>query len=74
MSPRAGLDTRMIVIRAAEIADEQGIEEVTLAALAAKLGVRSPSLYNHVNGLRGIAYTACDSWFRTTLFRHVSSC
>ncbi|MHA6528906.1 TetR-like C-terminal domain-containing protein [Paenibacillus sp. BAC0078] len=54
MSPRAGLDTHTLVLAAAEIADEQGIEEVTLAALAAKLGVRSPSLYNHVNGLQGL--------------------
>ncbi|OKP96694.1 TetR/AcrR family transcriptional regulator [Paenibacillus sp. P46E] len=54
MSPRAGLDTRTLVLAAVEIADEQGIEEVTLAALAAKLGVRSPSLYNHINGLQGL--------------------
>lgn len=54
MSPRAGLDTRTLVLAAAELADEQGVEEVTLAALAAKLGVRSPSLYNHVNGLKGL--------------------
>ncbi|GGF62768.1 TetR family transcriptional regulator [Paenibacillus albidus] len=54
MSPRAGLDTQTLVIAAAELADEQGMEEVTLAALAAKLGVRSPSLYNHINGLQGL--------------------
>lgn len=54
MSPRAGLDTHTLVIAAADIADEQGIEAVTLAALAAKLGVRSPSLYNHINGLQGL--------------------
>ncbi|QQZ59912.1 WHG domain-containing protein [Paenibacillus sonchi] len=54
MSPRAGLDTHTLVLAAAEIADEQGIEEVTLAALAARLGVRSPSLYNHINGLQGL--------------------
>ncbi|WHY16984.1 WHG domain-containing protein [Paenibacillus sp. G2S3] len=51
MSPRAGLDRRTLVIVAAEIADHEGIEAVTLAALANKLGVRSPSLYNHINGL-----------------------
>ncbi|KWX82846.1 TetR family transcriptional regulator [Paenibacillus riograndensis] len=54
MSPRAGLDTHTLVLAAAEMADEQGIEEVTLAALAARLGVRSPSLYNHINGLQGL--------------------
>lgn len=51
---RAGLDTHTLVLAAAELADEHGIEEVTLAALAAKLGVRSPSLYNHINGLSGL--------------------
>ncbi|MBW4080539.1 TetR/AcrR family transcriptional regulator [Paenibacillus sp. S150] len=54
MSPRAGLDTHALVLAAVEIADEQGIEAVTLAALAAKLGVRSPSLYNYINGLQGL--------------------
>ncbi|WP_342435621.1 WHG domain-containing protein [Paenibacillus sp. FSL L8-0436] len=54
MSPRVGLDTRTLVLAAAELADEQGMGEVTLASLAAKLGVRSPSLYNHVNGLAGL--------------------
>ncbi|AIQ47495.1 TetR family transcriptional regulator [Paenibacillus sp. FSL R7-0273] len=52
MSPRAGLDTQTLVLAAAELADEHGMEGVTLALLAAKLGVRSPSLYNHVNGLK----------------------
>ncbi|MCA0755632.1 WHG domain-containing protein [Paenibacillus sp. N4] len=51
MSPRKGLDLPAIVEAAAEIADASGFEEVTLASLAQKLGVRSPSLYNHVNGL-----------------------
>ncbi|WP_379152151.1 TetR/AcrR family transcriptional regulator [Paenibacillus sp. sgz5001063] len=54
MSPRAGLDTHTLILEAAGIADEQGIEGVTLAALAARLGVRSPSLYNHINGLQGL--------------------
>lgn len=51
---RAGLDTRTLVLAAAELADTQGLEEVTLSALAAKLGVRPPSLYNHINGLAGL--------------------
>ncbi|ETT70346.1 regulatory protein TetR [Paenibacillus sp. FSL R7-277] len=51
---RAGLDTHTLVLAAAELADEYGMEAVTLAALAAKLGVRSPSLYNHINGLAGL--------------------
>lgn len=51
---RAGLDTHTLVLAAAELADAQGVQEVTLAALAAKLGVRPPSLYNHINGLAGL--------------------
>ncbi|WP_029192259.1 TetR/AcrR family transcriptional regulator [Paenibacillus harenae] len=54
MSPRKGLDMPTIVEAAAQIADASGVEEVTLASLAQKLGVRSPSLYNHVNGLGGL--------------------
>lgn len=54
MSPRRGLDLLVIVEAAAAIADELGVEAVTLASLAQKLGVRSPSLYNHVNGLNGL--------------------
>ncbi|MEB3102928.1 TetR/AcrR family transcriptional regulator [Ferviditalea candida] len=51
---RAGLDQQIVLLAAAEIADVQGLDEVTLATLAQKLGVRTPSLYNHVSGLPGI--------------------
>jgi AcrR family transcriptional regulator len=49
--PRAGLDAEAVVSAAAELADEAGLDGVTLAALASRLGVRSPSLYVHVDGL-----------------------
>lgn len=49
--PRAGLDSRAVVAAAAELADQEGLEAVTLARLADRLGVRSPSLYVHVDGL-----------------------
>ena len=51
MSPRAGLDLSIIIETAVELADTYGLQEVTLAMVAKKLGVRSPSLYNHINGL-----------------------
>jgi len=54
MTPRAGLDPQAVVMAAAQMADEQGVEQVTLAALAARLGVRSPSLYNHIHGLQDL--------------------
>ncbi len=54
MSPRIGLDLQTIVQAAAEIADTKGVDEVTLASLAKKLNIRTPSLYNHVDGLHGL--------------------
>jgi len=52
--PRAGLDTAAVVEAAAKLADAEGLEAVTLARLAAALGVRSPSLYAHVEGLEDL--------------------
>ena len=49
--PRAGLNTGRVVAEAAELADELGLDQLTLAALAARLGVRQPSLYKHVASL-----------------------
>ncbi len=49
--PRAGLSPDVIVSEAALLADRDGLAALTLADLAAHLGVRSPSLYKHVGGL-----------------------
>jgi AcrR family transcriptional regulator len=49
--PRLGLDTAAVVGAAAEIADAHGVDEVTLARVADRLGVRAPSLYVHITGL-----------------------
>jgi AcrR family transcriptional regulator len=49
--PRVGLDSDAVVDAAARLADAEGLQAVTLARLAAELGVRSPSLYAHVVGL-----------------------
>jgi len=49
--PRAGLNTAAVVGAAAELADAEGLEALTLARLAAAVGVRTPSLYNHVGSL-----------------------
>jgi AcrR family transcriptional regulator len=57
--PRAGLDRATVVATAATLADAEGLDAVTVSRVAAALGVRPPSLYNHVDGrdglLRGIA-------------------
>ncbi|MET3699156.1 TetR family transcriptional regulator [Bacillus oleivorans] len=54
MSPRRGLDIQVILETAAEIANQEGAEAITLAALAKKLHIKPPSLYNHVEGLSGL--------------------
>ncbi len=56
MSHRAGLDQSKIVEEAARLVDEEGIEQLTLGRLAERLGVRTPSLYNHVAGLPGLKH------------------
>lgn len=54
MSPRAGLNRAAVVEAAAALADEEGLEELSLADLAKRLGIRKPSLYNHISGLTGL--------------------
>jgi AcrR family transcriptional regulator len=49
--PRAGLDSASVVAAAAQLADSNGLEKLTLARVADRLGVRTPSLYEHVDGL-----------------------
>jgi AcrR family transcriptional regulator len=49
--PRAGLDSEAVVAAAADVADQDGLAALTLTSLAARLGVRPPSLYAHVAGL-----------------------
>jgi AcrR family transcriptional regulator len=59
---RAGLTQSSVVEAGERVADEVGFDRLTLAALAARLGVRQPSLYKHVDGLdalrRGISVAA----------------
>jgi AcrR family transcriptional regulator len=54
MARSVGIDRAKVVMTAAELADEVGMEALTLAQVAARLGVRLPSLYNHVAGLPGL--------------------
>ena len=51
MSPRVGLDGPTVLRAAAELADASGFDQLSLGALAERLKVRTPSLYNHVEGL-----------------------
>lgn len=54
MARSVGLTREQVVAVAAELADEHGLAALTLAQVAARLGVRLPSLYNHVDGLPGL--------------------
>jgi AcrR family transcriptional regulator len=52
--PRAGLTRERVAEEAAALADEVGLHGLTLVALATRLGVRQPSLYNHIDSLAGL--------------------
>ncbi len=54
MARSVGIDRARVVEVAAELADTHGLDRLTLAQVAARLGVRLPSLYNHVDGLPGL--------------------
>jgi AcrR family transcriptional regulator len=59
---RRGLDGAAVIAAAARVADAEGLAAVTVARVAGDLGIRGPSLYNHVAGrdglVRGIALEA----------------
>ena len=52
--PRAGLNRERIAQQAAAVADETGLDRLTLAAVAARCGVSLPGLYKHVDGLDAV--------------------
>lgn len=60
--PRAGLTQAKIIAEAVAVADETGLDGLTLAAVAHRCGVSLPGLYKHIRGLddvkRGIALLA----------------
>ena len=49
--PRKGLTREEIVGAAAALAEQKGAENLTLRELADALGVKTASLYNHLQGL-----------------------
>ncbi|MBM0234529.1 WHG domain-containing protein [Micromonospora sp. STR1_7] len=53
--PRVGLNQQTVVREAARLADEVGYQQLTLAALAGRLGVALPSLYKHIRGADALA-------------------
>ncbi|MDJ0923110.1 MAG: TetR/AcrR family transcriptional regulator [Acidimicrobiia bacterium] len=51
MGRKVGITLEDIVGAAATIADRDGLAAATLSAVAKELGIKTPSLYNHVAGL-----------------------
>jgi AcrR family transcriptional regulator len=62
--PRAGLTRSLVLDAAADLADQVGFEAVTPSAVARAVGIRTPSLYAHVDGAEalrdGITVRALD--------------
>lgn len=60
--PRAGLDRDTVIAAASELADEVGFAGLTMGLLAERVGVRTPSLYKHIDSLdalqRGVGLQA----------------
>jgi AcrR family transcriptional regulator len=54
MATRMGLDRTAVVAAAVGIVDRDGLAGLSMARLAAELGIRGPSLYAHVRGLAGL--------------------
>lgn len=48
---RMGLDKSAVISRAAQLANDVGLENITLKSLANDLNIQPPSLYNHISGL-----------------------
>lgn len=54
--PRAGLDAASVTAAGAELADQIGLDRVTMSLVAERLGVKTPSLYKHVDGLASLTH------------------
>lgn len=70
MSSRFGLNQEIIITKALEIADREGMEAVTMANIARELTIKSPSLYNHFKGLKDIKQ-AMASKAQKSLYQHL---
>jgi len=54
--PRAGLGAASVTAAGAELADEAGIDRLSMGLLAQRLGVKTPSLYRHVDGIADLTH------------------
>ncbi|MTE11863.1 TetR/AcrR family transcriptional regulator [Nocardia aurantiaca] len=72
--PRVGLSRTDVVAAGADLADEVGFGNLALGALAQRLGVRTPSLYKHIesladlqHGIAALAMTEVDQRVRDAM-------
>ncbi len=56
MTRRAGLDQEAVIQAASALVDAEGLDQLSLARLAERLNIRTPSLYNHISGLDGVRH------------------
>ncbi|MBX3010727.1 MAG: WHG domain-containing protein [Caldilineaceae bacterium] len=54
MARKPRLDKQAVVQAAADLLNREGSEALSLSRLAEQLGIQTPSLYNHVDGLAGL--------------------
>lgn len=54
MSPRTRLTKTIVIETAVDLINTEGPGALTLNRLARELGIQTPSLYNHVDGLPGL--------------------
>ena len=54
--PRAGLDAATVTLAGADLADEVGFTALSMGLLAERLGVKTPSLYKHVDSLADLTH------------------
>ena len=54
--PRAGLTPASVTEAAAALVDEIGFDQLSMGALAERLGIKAPSLYKHVAGQAELAH------------------
>ena len=54
--PRTGLTKEEIIEKAAALANEKGLSYLTVTTLSEYLGIRKPSLYNHIKTIDDLYY------------------
>ncbi|MGI8589821.1 MAG: TetR/AcrR family transcriptional regulator, partial [Nakamurella sp.] len=54
--PRAGLTPASVTEAGAALADEIGLDNLSMGLLAERLGVKTPSLYKHVTSLADLSH------------------